>query len=144
MSSVLVSFRHSLAKCFSTSDFRSSMALSFARLLASSSLDLVMAPQTPASSLLVWATQATSIMIINGLQCGFDVFYALTCGISRAGEVLQLDGLNVFREGFLCTLECLHDLSAEPPRCPRSIIREPQRSSHCICATSPVSSGQRL
>ena len=83
-----------------------------------------------------------NLRIINGLQCGFDVFYALTCGISHAGEVLQLDGFNVFREGFLCTLECLHGLSAEPPRYPRSIISEPQRSPQCICAASPVSSGQ--
>ena len=43
VSSVSVSFRRSLAKCFSTSDFQSSVALSFARLLASSSLALIMA-----------------------------------------------------------------------------------------------------
>ena len=31
-----------------------------------------------------------NLRIINGLQCGLDVFYALTCGISHAGEILQL------------------------------------------------------
>ena len=91
VSSVSVSFRRSLAKCFSTSDFRSSMALSFARLLASSSLDLVMASQTPASSGLCDPSDV-NLRIINGLQCGLDVFCALSCGISHAGKVLQLDG----------------------------------------------------
>ena len=61
VSSFSVSFRRSLAKCFSTSDFRSLMALSFARLLASSSLDLVMASQTPTSSFLACVTHAVSI-----------------------------------------------------------------------------------
>ena len=81
--------------------------------------------------------------IINGLQCGFDVFYALTWYQPRRRDPsARLP--QCFWEGFLCTLECLHDLSAEPPRCPRSIIREPQRSPQCIGATSPVSSGQRV
>ena len=72
MSSVSVSFRRSLAKCFSTSDFRSSMALSFARLLASLSLDLAMASKTPASSLLACFTHATSLcgslMVFNAVS----------------------------------------------------------------------------
>ena len=72
VSAVSVSFRRSLAKCFSTSDFRSSMALSFARLLASSSLDLVMASQTPTSSLLACLTHAVSIggslMVFNAVS----------------------------------------------------------------------------
>ena len=61
VSSVSVSFRRSLAKCFSTSDLRSSVALSFARLLASSSLILVMASLTPASSRVDRDTHAVSV-----------------------------------------------------------------------------------
>ena len=61
VSSVSVSFRRSLAKCFSTSDFRSSTSDSFARLLASSSLILVMASLTPARSLVALDIHVVSI-----------------------------------------------------------------------------------
>ena len=56
VSSVSVSFRCSWARCLSTSDFRSSILVSFARLFANSSLTPVIAFSSPASSLLAWVT----------------------------------------------------------------------------------------
>ena len=46
-----------------------------------------------------------NLRIINGLQCGFDISCSLNDVVGRAGEVLQLDGVNIFREGFLRTQE---------------------------------------
>ena len=54
-------FLTSRAKCFSTSDFRSSTSDSFARLLASLSLILVMASLTPVRSLVAWDIHVVSI-----------------------------------------------------------------------------------
>ena len=61
VSSVSVSFRRCRAKCFSTLPFRLSASDRFARLLASSSLIFVMAPLTPANSLMACVTGAVSI-----------------------------------------------------------------------------------
>ena len=61
VSSVFVSFRCSRARCLSTSDFRSSILVSFARLFANSSLTPVIAFSSPASSLLAWVTHTVSI-----------------------------------------------------------------------------------
>ena len=61
VSSVSVSFRCSRARCLSTSDFRSSILVSFARLFANSSLTPVIAFSSPASSLLAWVTHTVSI-----------------------------------------------------------------------------------
>ena len=82
--------------------------------------------------------------VINGLQYGFDVFCALSYGISHAGEILQFDCLSVFLGGFP-----LHSGVSSRPLCRASAIspiykiREPQRSPHCIYATILVSSDQR-
>ena len=60
VSSVSVSFRCSRARCLSTSDFRSSILVSFARLFANSSLTLVIAFSSPASTLQTWVTHVVS------------------------------------------------------------------------------------
>ena len=60
VSSVSDSFRCSRARCLSTSDFRSSILVSFARLFANSSLTPVIAFSSPASSLLAWVTHMVS------------------------------------------------------------------------------------
>ena len=61
VSSVSVSFQCPRARCLSTSDFRSSILVSFARLFANSSLIPVIAFSSPASSLLAWVTHTVSI-----------------------------------------------------------------------------------
>ena len=62
VSSISVSFRCSRARCLSTSDFRSSILVSFARLFANySSLTPIIAFSSPASSLLAWVTHTVSI-----------------------------------------------------------------------------------
>ena len=54
-------FSCSRARCLSTSDFRSSILFSFARLFANSTLTPAIAFSSPASSLLTWVTHAVSI-----------------------------------------------------------------------------------
>ena len=61
VSTVSVSFRCSRARCLSTSDFRSSILVSFARLFVNSSLTPVIDFLNPAASLLAWVTQTVSI-----------------------------------------------------------------------------------
>ena len=61
VSSVSVSFWCSRARCLSTSDFRSSILVSFDRLFANSSHIPVIAFSSPASSLLAWVTHTVSI-----------------------------------------------------------------------------------
>ena len=61
VSSVSVSFRCSWARCLSTSNFRSSLLVTFARLFVNSSLTPVIAFSSPASSLQTWVTHAMSI-----------------------------------------------------------------------------------
>ena len=69
-----------------TSDFRSSILVSFARLFANSSLTPVIAFSSPASSLLAWVTH--NWLIIKHRQGALNFFCALTCTVGYAGKVL--------------------------------------------------------
>ena len=95
VSSVSVSFRCFRARRLSTSDFRSSIHVSFARLFANSSLIPVIAFSSPASSLLAWVTHTVSIGFINRRQDAINLFCALTCAVGDAGEVLEFDVIKV-------------------------------------------------
>ena len=66
VSSVSVSVRCFRARCLSTSDSRSSILVSFARLFANSSLTPAIAFSSPASSLLAWVTHTVSICLSSG------------------------------------------------------------------------------
>ena len=102
VSSVPVNFRCSRARCLSTSDFRSSILVSFARLFANSSLTPVIAFSSPASSLLAWVTHGVDWLIINRRQGGLNLFCDLTCTVGFAGEVIEFDVFKVARDGFIC------------------------------------------
>ena len=102
MSSVSVSFWRSLAKCFSTLDFRW-LCQVVSELISCSRHGL---PHSGKLSRDQGYPRSAHWQIPDSLQDGFDISCCLNDVLGHAGEVLQLNGFNVFREGFLCILEC--------------------------------------
>ena len=97
VSSVSVSFRCSRARCLSTTDFRSSILVSFARFAISShSRHCLFEPSKLSSDL--GDPRGVDKLIINRRQGGLNLFCATTCAVGYAGEVLEFDVFEVARE----------------------------------------------
>ena len=143
VSSVSVSCRCSRTTCLSTSDFRSSILVSFTRLFANSSLTLTFLFEPSKLSSDLGDPRGVDWLIINCRQGGLNLFCATTCAVGYAGEFLEFDVFKVAREGFICLLECFHSGATQTfPRCPRCATGGSQRSPQCICTTRLVPRGQ--
>ena len=148
VSSVSVSFGCSRARCLSTSDFRSSILVSFARLFANSSPIPVIAFSSPASSLLAWVTHTVSIgwssIVVRVLSTCSALWRALSAmpGRSSSSMLSRLLG-RVYPPAGVLSQRSYSDLSVcnqwvpaisavhlyHPPRTSRPVLIRPGTAS---------------